>query len=171
MSDPEAAQDLPPPQPVCQEASSGPTPQSQLEADERYARQLADHYKNASRDIVPGALKNNDRKNNLMENHRSHVPPEERSFIDDDLPVIKESLKKGFLETQTKVNTWITNIKKKIDGIDDEYVPKRYVSSSQSHRSNDFGRRKSDDYSPYDADPQVLSDDFAGMQFNADGSK
>jgi len=29
----------------------------------------------------------------------------------------------------------------------------------------------SGDYNRYDADPQVLSDDFAGIQMNNDGSK
>ncbi len=31
--------------------------------------------------------------------------------------------------------------------------------------------RRSADYDRYDADPELLSDDFAGMKFHADGSK
>jgi hypothetical protein len=102
---------------------------------------------------------------------------ENHSFIDDDLPVIKENLRKGFLETQSKVNGWITNLKKRIDGEDEEgspAPPQGYNTGSSntpygSRRSGDIGRR-SGDYNRYDADPQVLGDDFAGMQLNSDGT-
>ena len=46
MSDPDAVREpTPPPQPPRPQAQRvGSTPQSQLEADEQYARQLAEHY-------------------------------------------------------------------------------------------------------------------------------
>ncbi|KAK9478379.1 hypothetical protein V1514DRAFT_331147 [Lipomyces japonicus] len=37
------------------------------------------------------------------------------SFFDDDLPIIKENLAKGFSETKDKVNNWVANLRKKLD--------------------------------------------------------
>jgi len=96
---------------------------------------------------------------------------EERSFIDDDLPVIKENLRKGFIETQTRVNGWITNLRKRIDGEgDDDASPETHGSpGSAGYRPRRSGDgRQSSDYNRYDADPAVLSDDFAGIQMNDD---
>lgn len=85
----------------------------------------------------------------------------------DDLPVIRENLRKGFLETQSKVNSWVTNLKKRIDGEDvDEESSQNYEQSSaygRPRRSGDMGRR-SGDRERYDADPQVLSDDFSALE-------
>lgn len=85
----------------------------------------------------------------------------------DDLPVIRENLRKGFLETQSKVNSWVTNLKKRIDGEDvDEEPSGNYEQPStygRPRRSGDMGRR-SGDRERYDADPQVLGDDFAGLE-------
>ncbi|KAH8687817.1 hypothetical protein BGZ60DRAFT_425676 [Tricladium varicosporioides] len=179
MSDPDAVrEETPPPQPprpVPQRVGS--TPQSQLEADEQYARQLAEHYggvgsygpRTTSRGNPQARQQTNLKPNEMYE--------EEHSFIDDDLPIIKENLRKGFLETQSKVNSWITNLKKKIDGDDDEGGPSHtqgygnsgtQYSRTGSRRSGDG--RQSGDYGRYDADPHVLGDDFAGIQLNDDGS-
>jgi hypothetical protein len=98
----------------------------------------------------------------------------EHSFIDDELPVITENIRKGFLETQTKVNSWFTNLKKKIDGEydsdEDETQPSKHQPHGGLGRRSGEGSRQSTDYHRYDADPQVLSDDFTGMRLNADGS-
>ncbi|CZT40112.1 related to CUE5 Protein containing a CUE domain that binds ubiquitin, which may facilitate intramolecular monoubiquitination [Rhynchosporium secalis] len=177
MSDPDAVREpTPPPQPPRPTAprAVGSTPQSQLESDEQYARQLAEHYgggwsgeRSSSRGDAP-------RRQQAGSNQSGYEPARERNFIDDDLPIIGENLKKGFLETQTKVNGWINTLKKRIDGEDDDAPRQNYnqgqSSNPQYHsrRSND-GRR-SGDYNRYDADPQVLSDDFAGMQMNSDGT-
>ena len=91
--------------------------------------------------------------------------------------MIRENIKKGFFETQTKVNSFINNIRRKIDGDDEEEEnlqrpPQRTASSYStgqtqqqisSRRSGDYGRR-SGDRERYDADPQVLSDDFGGLE-------
>lgn len=45
----------------------------------------------------------------------------ERSFFDDDLPQLQANLQKGFTETKVKVNSWVENLRKKIDG--DEGAP------------------------------------------------
>ncbi|ODQ65121.1 hypothetical protein NADFUDRAFT_42414 [Nadsonia fulvescens var. elongata DSM 6958] len=41
-----------------------------------------------------------------------------RSFMDEDLPQIKETLQKGFVETRTKVNNWVKNFQKRLDTLD-----------------------------------------------------
>lgn len=180
MSDPDAVREpTPPPQPPRPTAPrTGSTPQSQLEADEQYARQLAEHYGGGWGGDAPRSTSRGEAPRRQQTGLRPgpHDQPEERSFIDDDLPIIRENLKKGFLETQSKVNGWITNLKKKIDGEDEDENPHQqgYNAGSsnapyRSRRSNDG--RQSGDYNRYDADPQVLSDDFAGMQMNSDGSK
>lgn len=182
MSDPDAVREqTPPPQPPRPAAAPrvGSTPQTQLEADEQYARQLAEHYGGGY------GPRSSSKGNNVQQRQQQVKKPnddpygENHSFLEDELPIIKENLLKGFLETQTTVNGWIKTLKKRIDGEDDDDEEDRrkqqaYNAGNQnqqyrSRRSND-GRR-SGDYNRYDADPQVLSDDFAGMQMNHDGSK
>ncbi|QSZ32825.1 hypothetical protein DSL72_002405 [Monilinia vaccinii-corymbosi] len=174
MSDPDAAIEVPPPQPPRPQAQRiGSTPRSQLESDEQYARQLAEHYEGSS-SYGPHGPRGGSR-GAYSQGHKQTGEEDERSFLDDDLPVIKENLRKGFLETQSKVNGWITNLKKKLDGEDTEEE-----SSTQGYNSNQHTqyrsrrsaeRRRSGDYNRYDADPQVLGDDFAGIQLNEDGSR
>lgn len=169
MSDPDAAREPtpppPPPRPTTQRLGS--TPQSQVEADEQYARQLAEHYGGYAEDQPQTTSRGNQPR-------RQQAGYEEnRSFIDDDLPIIRENLKKGFLETQSKVNGWITNLRKRIDGEDEDGQQQGYNAggSNNQFRGRKSGDgRPSGDYGRYDADPQVLSDDFAGIQLNPDGT-
>ncbi|KAL1643655.1 ubiquitin-binding protein cue5 [Diplodia intermedia] len=161
MSDPNfKEEEVPPPQPP-----RPSQPRSQLEQDELYARQLAAQYS------ASGS------RGNPQQQHQRVQSEDERehSFFDDDLPVIQENIKKGFLETQTKVNRWITDFKKKLDGEEeDEAQP----GSSQPQRQN-FGPSQSDqlygirrsaegrrsaDRERYDADPRVLGDDFSTLE-------
>ena len=88
----------------------------------------------------------------------------------DDLPVIRDNIKKGFLETQSKVNSWVTNLKKRIDG-EDEVEPQNRSKPVTGYRQPSYGGRKSgddqrrsQDQERYDADPEVLGDDFTGLQ-------
>ncbi|KAK8134711.1 CUE domain protein [Apiospora sp. TS-2023a] len=185
MSDPDAVQndpvaeerEQPPPQPP---RPTGPqATMSQVEADELYARQLAEHYDNvgayenrtSNRGGPGGQQQQPRRQQGLMPDEEYEREP---NFIDDELPVIRENLRKGFVETQSKVNSWFTNLKKRIDGEydseEDESQPTRRQAQPY-HRSGEGSRtRRSNDYDRYDADPQVLSDDFAGMRLNQDGS-
>ena len=101
--------------------------------------------------------------------------------LTDDLPVIRDNIRKGFLETQTKVNSFITNLKKRIDGDDEEEfqrppqrTPTGYTTGQTQQqypirRSGEYGRR-SGDRERYDADPQVLSDDFGGLELRDEGN-
>lgn len=81
--------------------------------------------------------------------------------------MIRENLRKGFLETQSKVNSWVTNLKKRIDGEDLDEEPSHNQRETPVHarprRSGDMGRR-SGDRERYDADPQVFSDDFSALE-------
>ena len=93
------------------------------------------------------------------------------------MPVIRENLRKGFLETQSKVNSFLSNLKKKIDGEDEEEEPPpqpprrgNYPQQYGGRRSGEMGRR-SGDRERYDADPQVLGDDFASIHLQDDTSR
>ncbi|KND94166.1 CUE domain-containing protein 5, partial [Tolypocladium ophioglossoides CBS 100239] len=166
MTDPDAIknepEDGPPPQP---RRPQGQPEMTQVEADELYARQLAEHYDNvgAYEARTSNRSRGAQRQQGLDDDDRDH------SFIDDDLPVIRENLRKGFLDTQTKVNGWITNLRKKIEENFDESEESTQRQGQPFRRPGEPSRR-SGDYDRYDADPQVLSDDFAGMRFSADGT-
>ena len=99
----------------------------------------------------------------------------------DDLPVIREQFKKGFQETQTKALSFINNLKKRIDGDEEDDFqspPPRQATGynagppqqQYARRSGDVGRRSAD-HDRYDADPQVLGDDFAVLQMRDETSK
>lgn len=140
---------------------------SQLEADEQYARRLAEQWGNS------GAYEARTSNRSYHEGS-SQGQGREHNFFEDDLPVIQEKLRKGFMETQGKVNSWITTMKKRLDEefADDDRPSRPYRPGQEQFpgpRPGQTGRR-SGDYERYDADPQVLSDDFAGMRFSADGS-
>ncbi|THW65731.1 hypothetical protein D6D20_01823 [Aureobasidium pullulans] len=185
MSDPDfKPEEAPPPRP--------PRPtqaQRQLDADEQYARQLAQHFQSESR--PQRAMRDEDDRgpplpNRPRQQQRPGLAEDDReySFFDDDLPQIKENVRKGFLETQTKVNRWITDFRKKLDGEDndDPYAgptrqdspPRRQnYGPSQSEqlygirRSADVSR-KSTDKDRYDLDNRVLDDDFTALELRDD---
>ncbi|KAG6002902.1 hypothetical protein E4U21_002513 [Claviceps maximensis] len=166
MTDPDAAKDeseeVPPPQPP---RPQGRAQMSQVEADELYARQLAERYDN----IGGYEARTSSGNRNAESNNAWGGDDREHSFIDDDLPAIRENLRKGFLETQTKVNGWIANIRKKIEESFDETEDNTPYAGQPPHRYGEASRR-SGDYERYDADPQVLSDDLAGIKLSPDGS-
>jgi len=183
MTDPDAVQheEPPPPKPprpVQEAVPVGSTPQEQLDADEQYARQLAQHYEN----VGAYEARTSNRGYAPRTSSRQQQPVDadgerERSFLDDDLPVIRENLRKGFVETQNKFNSWLTTVKKKIDeewNDDDAQRPPQ----QQPGREAFMGRptrggpqQRGSNYDQYDADPELLSDDFAGIRLHGDGSK
>lgn len=182
MSDPDfkAEEAAPPPQP--------PRPakaQTQLEADELYARQLAEHYQTASA-RQPNQYNQRSSSNRRPNQQRAAYDDEEepeRNFFDDDLPVIRQNIQKGFMETQKKVNSWISDFKKKIDGEDEEdlysgppnaggpgdysgrqnFGPSRAAQMEGIRKSAEYGGRRSADIyrerQNYDQDPHELGDD------------
>lgn len=86
--------------------------------------------------------------------------------------MIKQNIKQGFLDTQKTVNSWVTNLRKKIDGEDEDEFANHPTASTQGFQNqNSYGGRRSSeqarrsmDRERYDADPQVLGDDFAALQ-------
>lgn len=163
MTDPDAVKNEPQEQPPARPPRpQGQAPISQVEADELYARQLAEQYESGAYEARTSSLNRN------RQRHADDDEDHEHSFLDDDLPVIRENLRKGFLDTQTKVNGWIAGIRKKLEDSFDE-SEERTQSEGQPFRRQGEASRRSGDYDRYDADPQVLSDDFAGMRFSQDG--
>ncbi|KAL3459922.1 hypothetical protein BJX64DRAFT_263949 [Aspergillus heterothallicus] len=159
MTDPNAQDDYAPPKPPRPTSA-----QRQLEADELYARQLAEHY-NRRAQPAPGG---NEDPYSRQRRGDEQDDEKEYNFFDDDLPVIRENIRKGFLDTQTKVSAWVQNLKKRLDGEEedeDNQVGRGYGEETygRSRRSGDLGRR-SGDRERYDADPQVLSDDFSALE-------
>lgn len=165
MTDPDAIknepEEVPPPQPP---RPQGQAQMSQVEADELYARQLAEHYDN----VGAYEARTSSRSRSAGQNQGLDGEDREHSFMDDDLPVIRENLRKGFFETQTKVNGWITGLRKKIEDSFDESEESTQREGQPFRRQGEASRR-SGDYDRYDADPQVLSDDFGGIRLSADG--
>jgi hypothetical protein len=190
MSDPSAVEQPPPqpPRPRAPQLKVDPsfpaeyltsTPQSQLDEDRRYAQQLQKHYE------APAPHQNR----NTAGQPQAHLPPRRHpndesddeyyhddkdrpSFFEEDLPVIKENIKKGFLETQTKVTGWFNEFKKRIDGESPEASPPGSTRPSGSYSRSgtrrqtglgDVSGRRSRDGAGYDADPKVLSDDFTHL--------
>lgn len=91
-----------------------------------------------------------------------------KTFTDpdiDDLPEIRDNIKKGFWETQKTVNSWISTFKKRLDGEEDEDFDQHPARPAQNYvrRSGEYGRRSAD-YARYDADPQVIGDDFSKLE-------
>lgn len=99
----------------------------------------------------------------------------------DDLPIIRQNIQKGFQETQQKVNKWITDFRKRLDGDEDD--PPLGESSSTGYQRRNSGPYKSDqlyggvrksteaarrsaDRDRYDSDPRVLGDDFAQLELH-----
>jgi len=199
MTDPDSQKDVEPeppakpPRPTQQYGIGTTTVQNQLEADELYARQLSEHYSG-----LAGREQQSRPSSNWKQQFQKPKQPvrmgsksseNERSFIDgwsdnainrsivdtlplDDLPIIKENIRKGFLETQSTVNKWIGNLRKKIDGEDEDDFnsqPARpaqgYQPGPQSYgrRSGDMGRRSAD-RDRYDADPELIDDDFSRLE-------
>lgn len=180
MSDPdfrlEDAQ--PPPQPP---RPAQRQPLNQLEADERLARQLAEQY-NSGGQMARHQYNQREQGRRGPNQQRTYDDDDrERSFFDDDLPEIGRNIQEGFMETQKRVNSWITNFKKKIDGEENE--EDLYNSSQAGSRQNtgnwpprqDFGasqseqlyqlrkaaeqQRRSTETQRYDADPRELGEE------------
>ncbi|KAF8248288.1 hypothetical protein K440DRAFT_483404, partial [Wilcoxina mikolae CBS 423.85] len=194
MSDPSAVE-TPPPQPprprVTQQPKTGAadyvtsTPQTQLEADALYARQLQEHFgamaprqhTNASGRPLQGAGARHPRRhpNDDSDDEYYHADSDKDrpSFFEEDLPVIKENIKKGLIDTQTKVTGWFNEFKKRIENdVSPEATPPTSARPSgqytrtgarrQTGLGGYDGSRRSRD-GGYDADPQVLSDDFTHL--------
>lgn len=195
MSDPSFVAEHPPQQPP--RPARRQQPMSQMEADELYARQLAEQYderggyasqgrgppgpgrRGGGRGQPPEPYENDHSFWDGMLQTVSVTRSSSDALNADELPEIRKNLTKGFQETQKTVNKWITDFKKRIDGDEEDEPIQQGQSSGQFQRQN-FGPsqaeqmrgirrmgeqgRRSGDRERYDADPQVLGDDFGALQ-------
>lgn len=194
---PEEAAPPQPPRPAQrqQQQQQQRQPQSQLEADEMYARQLAEQYNNQGPDQGRGQqtrYNQRERQGPNQQRPRYNEEDREHSFFDDDLPEIGRNIQRGFAETQKQVNSWITTFKKRIDGDDADDDEDLYSGSSSSNarpaRQNFgpsqseqmYGIRKSAEQQPrrsveqqrYDSDPHVLDDaEFSRLELRDDEAR
>ncbi|KAH8724856.1 hypothetical protein GQ44DRAFT_727363 [Phaeosphaeriaceae sp. PMI808] len=181
MSDPNfKTEEAPPPQPP------RPQPRSQLEQDEIYARQLAEHYQ--TQGGQGHASERSRAQGDARGQQRPRESDREHSFFDDELPEIRKTIEEGFKETQKTVTSWISNFTKKLDGDTEPDAYDRYgnpVHHDQSRpgqasaQRQNFGpsqseqlhgirksteQRRPADHNRYDADNRVLGDDFAQLE-------
>ncbi|KAK6510023.1 ubiquitin-binding protein cue5 [Arthrobotrys musiformis] len=163
------------------------TPASQMEADELYARQLAEHYGGLPRENRQGRggygnYPEQQQQQQQQQRRRQHPQEEEdreRSFFDDvadDLPILRDNLKKGFLDTQTKFNKFITDFGKKLSGEEEDGQHQQQQQGAgrgqgqgyqgQGQRSQQYPQRYSSRRSGdgYDADPEVIQGDFSHLE-------
>ena len=106
-------------------------------------------------------------------------------FTANDLPVIKKNLEQGFKETQSKVNSWITGLRKRIDGDDasdilagqgtggerQNFGPSQADQLRGIRKTADLNRaRRSMDTERYDADAPALGEDFGALALHDDGN-
>lgn len=171
--------------------------QSQLEQDEALARQLAEQEDRrrggrghpppppnprytssrvrSSQDTAGSGY------SGRYDDQRGYPPPPERSFFDDDLPEIRENIQKGFNDTRDKFNSWMTNLRKKIDNEEEQggggggLFGALGGNGSGSNRSSAEGTRPAGyGYSSartrryYDRDPDEISSDFQGISLRDD---
>lgn len=194
MSDPDFTPEEPAPPPPPRPTSRAPA--NQLEADELYARQLADQY-NSSGQRSQTRYNQRERRGPNQQHAASDDGERERSFFDDELPEIGRNIQQGFMETQKRVNSWINTFKKKIDGDDDDdeddgeedlysssskantrqntgFSGRQNFGSSQSEqlhaiRKSAERQRRSTEAQRYDADPREFDEgEFERLELRDD---
>ncbi|KAK9365471.1 hypothetical protein V1509DRAFT_378197 [Lipomyces kononenkoae] len=180
MSDPAFKPDLPA-RPVPQKQQ--PARNAQLEADEAYARRLAAELNGGSQqrssrrpqaeaqrgqfDKRPDQRSRQSQDGNGSEYYDyDNDSDRNRSFFDDDLPIIKDNLIQGFNETRTRVNEWVANFRKKLDGEDTK--TDYYASAGSGRAYSSTARQPSYNYrigrqSSYDRDPTELDGNFSHL--------
>lgn len=138
MSDPNFKPDVPARQPQ-QRPIGGPgsdasmaqrihSPRSQIEADERLARQLAGQYdrRTANRTGgVParyrGSTESNRSYSGRYDERRENQEEDDQGFFQsEDWQDFSNQVVQGFNETKNKVNSWVKNLSNKIDGVDSD---------------------------------------------------
>lgn len=103
-------------------------------------------------------------------------------------------MRQGFIQTQSTVNKWITDFRKRIDGEEDDDrsdltgthpagappPPRQNYGASQTSQLRGIRKtaqaaaaarqgRRSTEYERYDADPRLLSDNFSELELRDEG--
>ncbi|ORY74848.1 hypothetical protein BCR37DRAFT_196144 [Protomyces lactucae-debilis] len=157
MSDPNHKPDMPAPAPTLSAEQ-----QQQIEADEELARQIG------IEDRAYRKFAKTQRQRQQGEANANHEP--ERSFLDDELPVIKETIIQGFNETKTKVSGFLANLKEQYATQFQEAPP----STSAAPRASFDRQSRGEPDRPrasmaYEADPDavaVLDEDFNELELH-----
>ncbi|KAK1092581.1 ubiquitin-binding protein cue5 [Friedmanniomyces endolithicus] len=156
-------------------------PQNQLEADELYARRLAEQYDSDTKGQATYNQREPSRRGRNQQRPYYDEDDRDHSFFDDDLPEIGRNFQQRFVETQSRVNGWIYTFRKKSDGEADK--DDLYTSSKGNSRQGtdkwqgrqNFGpsqseqmyglrksaeqARRSTEMQRYDADPHEFDED------------
>ncbi|CCG84684.1 protein of unknown function [Taphrina deformans PYCC 5710] len=147
MSDPDFKPETPvvsaPVEPTTEE-------QRQILADEQFARQLAAQHSSRRSGTHDYTSRYTDRE-------RQAPKEPEHSFMDDDLPVLKENLIQGFNETKLKVGSFISNLRqqyeKRMENPGTGYDGERTQQPDVYHQNPRSSTQ-------YDRDARTLDDDF-----------
>ncbi|ODV91579.1 hypothetical protein CANCADRAFT_73015 [Tortispora caseinolytica NRRL Y-17796] len=143
-----------------------PAPPVDTAKDEEIARQLAEQYGGqGGRPRVPRPHRGGPPRGPAPTG-TVNAATKERSFLDDDLPEIRENLTKGFKDTRTKVNTWVENLRKKLDGEEDD--SSQYDSYGSRRYGQGQGRPARRRRGGYDDDHRMLDDDFDRLAMRDD---
>lgn len=130
----------------------------QIRADELFARQLASQ---SSRQRTTSRSRQPDRPPRSSQDIDAENG---RSFLDDDLPIIKENIIQGFNETKTKVNSFIANLRTQYTQRNESVNQNRSNSATPTRGHSTDQTRSS---LQYEADPDaiaVLENDFDELQ-------
>ncbi|WBW72383.1 CUE domain protein, TOLLIP-like protein [Schizosaccharomyces osmophilus] len=161
LNDPSVADELEQlyssPSPAPPQAPSRESARKQLEEDEMCARRLAKRYQK-----YPAS--NGDRKPTM---DRKAVPRSENrkysydednedySFIEDDLPVLKDNFVRGFQSIKQRSMAWMDKVASKLEG-GDEYEENNYESPAYSKRSQKPASTAADLESAYEDNPPPM---------------
>ncbi|KAK0886823.1 ubiquitin-binding protein cue5, partial [Friedmanniomyces endolithicus] len=107
-------------------------PQNQLEADELYARRLAEQYDSDTKGQATYNQREPSRRGRNQQRPYYDEADRDHSFFDDDLPEIGRNFQQRFVKTQSRVNGWIYTFRKKSDGEADK--DDLYTSSKGNSR-------------------------------------
>lgn len=93
----------------------------------------------------------------------------EHSFINDELPMIRENIKQGFDDAKNKVSNFFSTIKKKIDG--DASPSQKTFNSSQSSTSVSSHHPSKVTYNDHDPYSFVIEDDLSHLSLENNKKK
>ncbi len=131
LSDPSYKPEILPPQPLPRSNYLDP----QIDEDERLARRLAKQYAQETRQERPEREQYSDLYGNQRTDRHHTNNQEESSFLEHDLPQLKEQFQKGVQETSTKINNWMTSLRKKFEDDDDtQLYHEQSNQGSQQHQ-------------------------------------
>lgn len=115
---------------------------------------------------------------------KSTDPTEWTDFTSNELPEIRKNLQQGFQQTQSTVNSWINNFKKRINPEESDEIVSGQGTGGQRQNFGPSQRdqlrgirtnaqamrdRRSMDNDRYDADAPALSENFGDLELRDDG--